>query len=81
MTKDRAFTTKDGLSVHHVRHGAPLFVVFTDDETLPTILHVHFKSMQVSKKGGLTREKIENIKRIHCDEIDRAFQLYKYKCE
>lgn len=80
MTKDRSFT-KDGLPIHHVRRGAPCLVRFVDDEELPRILHAHFESMRLSRQGGLTREKVDNLKRLYCEEIERAFQTYKYKCE
>ena len=75
MTKPRGIT-KAGTPVHHVRNDSPRFVTLTDDKERRTVLCVSLEPMYI-RKQGLTQESIENVKRVYCDELDRAYKLYR----
>ena len=73
MTKPKAAGTSR--CNHYVFSQVPQFAKVIDDEKRKTVLKIVLGEMSISKRGP-TKEKIEDAKKIYCEEIDKAFKLY-----
>ena len=76
MTKPK----KHGVPSHYVYGQTPKFAKFVNDDERPTVVRIVPGEMSISRKG-LTKEDIEYVKKIYCEDIDNAFRLYLHPIE